>query len=65
TGVLYNWTFEKFKDRFHQGSSIKESIMPWPAFKKMNDTELLALWKYLHSIPPVNNDIGAYVHTVK
>ncbi|MGB4849749.1 MAG: hypothetical protein WBP41_17620, partial [Saprospiraceae bacterium] len=42
TGVLYNWTFEKFKDRFHQGSSIKESIMPWPAFKKMNDTELLA-----------------------
>ncbi len=65
TGVLYDWTFEKFKARFHQGSSIKESIMPWPSFKKMNDTELLALWKYLHSIPPVHNDIGAYIHMIK
>ncbi|MGB3078035.1 MAG: cytochrome c [Saprospiraceae bacterium] len=65
TGVLHDWTFEKFRDRFHQGTSIPESVMPWFAFKKLNDTELRALWKYLHTIKPVHHDVGAYVQLIK
>lgn len=65
TGVLYGWSFEKFKDRFQQGRFIKESPMPWNMFKKLSDTELHALWKFLQTIEPVHNDIGGYVHVIK
>jgi len=65
TGVLYDWTFDKFKTRFQQGRIVKETIMPWGQFKQMNDTELLALWKYLHSVKPVHRDNGAYVQVIK
>ena len=65
TGVLHDWTYEKFRNRFQQGKFTKESPMPWTPFKKLNETELLAIWKYLHSIPPVQNDIGAYIHLIK
>jgi len=65
TGVLHDWNYEKFKDRFSKGPYIKETIMPWNNFKKLNDTELLAIWKYLQTLKPVNNDVGAYVQAVK
>jgi hypothetical protein len=25
--------------------------MPWPAYSKMSDLELKAIWKYLESLP--------------
>jgi hypothetical protein len=66
TGVLRNWTFEQFKSRFRQtGRVIPQSIMPWESFKGMNDNELLAIWKYLHSVEPVQQDNGPYVQSKK
>ncbi len=65
TGVLHDWTYEKFKNRFQQGKFVKESPMPWSTFKKLNDTELHAIWKYLHTITPVQNDVGGYIHMIK
>jgi hypothetical protein len=65
TGVLRNWTFEQFKTRFRMGKAIPESIMPWGQFKHMTDLELLAIWKYLHSVKPVKQDNGPYLQISK
>ena len=65
TGVLHDWTFEKFRNRFQQGRFVKETIMPWGQFRHLDNTELLALWKYLHSVRPVHRDNGAYVQVIK
>lgn len=66
TGVLRNWTFEQFKTRFRQGGRvIPQTIMPWESFKHLSDTELLAIWKYLHTIEPVKQDNGPYVQNRK
>jgi len=58
TGHIYNWTFEQFKSRFSQGKLIRQTIMPWGQFKQLDDIELMALWKYLHSVKPVVKDNG-------
>lgn len=65
TGHLYNWTFEQFENRFRQGKLIPQSIMPWGQFKHMDETELLAIWKYLHSVKPVYKDNGAFIQDAK
>jgi mono/diheme cytochrome c family protein len=65
TGHIYNWTFEQFKSRFSQGKLINQSIMPWGQFKHLDETELMALWKYLHSVKPVNRDNGPVLQPVK
>jgi hypothetical protein len=39
--------------------------MPWGQFKNMNETELLAIWKYLHSVKPVQKKIGAVIQDAK
>lgn len=33
------------------GSGINPTVMPWPNFAQMSDTELSALWLYLQSVP--------------
>jgi hypothetical protein len=65
TGHIYNWTFEQFKSRFSQGKLINESIMPWGQFKNLDDTDLMALWKYLHSVKPVAKDNGPVLQEIK
>jgi mono/diheme cytochrome c family protein len=65
TGHIYNWTFEQFKSRFSQGKLIPESIMPWGQFKLLNDIELMAIWKYLHSVKAASKDNGAVLQEVK
>jgi mono/diheme cytochrome c family protein len=56
TGRMKDWTFETFRNRFQQGKLIPESIMPWGQFKHLNETELKAIWNYLHSIKPVHKE---------
>ena len=65
TGHIYNWTFEKFKSRFSQGKLINQSIMPWGQFKHLNETELMAIWKYLHSVKPASKDNGPVLQDPK
>lgn len=33
------------------GSAINPTLMPWPNFAQMSDTEISALWVYLQSVP--------------
>jgi len=65
TGHLYNWSFVQFNNRFQQGKLVPQSIMPWGQFKHLDETELLALWKYLHSVKPVHRNNGVFIQDAK
>ncbi len=58
TGRMTNWTQEEFIARFRAPRAIKTSDMPWDQFRKMSDDELKAVYKYLKTLSPVNNDTG-------
>jgi mono/diheme cytochrome c family protein len=65
TGVLRSWSYELFHARFQQGKLIPQSIMPWGQFKHLDETELRAIWKYLHSVKPVRKENGPSIQPAK
>lgn len=65
TGILFQWNYELFKNRFQQGFIIPQSIMPWGQFKHLDSTELLAIWKYLHSVKPVHKINGPPIQDIR
>lgn len=50
-------TVEEWKNRFRQGRIIKISPMHWGPFSRLTDQDLEALYLYLNSLEPVENDI--------
>lgn len=57
-----NWDFEQFKKAIREGKSKGMDgarpllpPMPWFNFAKMSDDDLLAVFTYLKSLPPVKN----------
>lgn len=61
TGKMYGWTVAQFIQRFRVGRGVKESIMPWEAFKTYSDDDLKAIYKYLVSLAPVKNEVKEIV----
>ncbi len=61
TGRLGNWTEEQFILRMRSGPSVKETHMPWGAFKLTDDNDLKAIYRYLKSVKPVEKDNGPTV----
>jgi mono/diheme cytochrome c family protein len=61
TGRITNWTEEIFIARVRTGKGAEGSPMPWSAFARMSDQDLRAVYAYLKSLPPVENDTGASV----
>ena len=55
------WTEEQFIARFRAGKVIQESHMPWLEFGRMSDTDLRAIYRYLRSVPPIENETGPLV----
>ena len=49
---IFNWSQEDFVNRFRQGKLIPYSHMPWKSFSRMTDLELVAIYKYLKTVPP-------------
>ena len=44
----------------HQGQPTGRDIlppMPWPYYEQATDDDLKAMWAYLRSIPPINNQV--------
>lgn len=64
TGRITDWTEDAFVARFRMGRLIPGSPMPWPEVGKMTDTDLRAIYKYLRSLPPAENDTGTPVRAV-
>ncbi|TMI68968.1 MAG: cytochrome c [Bacteroidetes bacterium] len=53
TGRIFGWSKQNFIDRFRMGKLYPKSPMPWNSFKRMSDTELTAIYNYLHTVKPV------------
>ena len=51
-------TVEEWKERFRKGRQIKISPMHWGPFSRMSDQDLEALYLYLHSLDPVDHEVG-------
>lgn len=62
TGVIAEWDEEMFVDRFKGGRLHKGSPMPWGMYSRMDETDLKALYQYLHSLGPVENKIEKTVY---
>lgn len=55
TGRITFWPEQTFVKRFQAGRVIEGSPMPWGAFSRLNESDLKALYKYLHSLKPVHS----------
>ena len=56
-GWITSWKEEDFVARFKSGASHEGSPMPWHSFKRMSEDDLRALYRYLRTLPPVDNRI--------
>jgi hypothetical protein len=63
-----NWTFEHFKTAIRkgkykglEGSRNLVPPMPWQFYSHISDDDLYALFAYLKSIKPVDNQVPAYI----
>ncbi len=61
TGKIATWSQSQFIQRMKAGRVVKESIMPWESFKHFKDEDLVAIYKYLQSLPPVYNEVKEVV----
>jgi hypothetical protein len=57
-GRLSGWTEEQFMARIRAGRAFKSSPMPWESFRLMTDADLISIFRYLQSLPPVDRDVG-------
>lgn len=60
-GELSQWSEAEFMETLRtgvtpNGEQLDPSVMPWPGFAQMSDLELKALWAFLQSLPPVENN---------
>jgi mono/diheme cytochrome c family protein len=62
TGIMTDWDEELFLDRFHSGRIYKGTPMPWGALGRMEDSDLKAIYRYLQSVEPVENELEKYVY---
>lgn len=59
TGI---WTFDIFKNTIRNGRhwGVSRPLlppMPWFNYREMTDEDLAAVFAYIHSLPPVRNDV--------
>ena len=50
---IYTWDQQQFIRRFREGKKIQQSPMPWNSFRRMSDADLIAIYKYLKTLPPM------------
>ncbi|BDQ03544.1 c-type cytochrome [Ignavibacterium sp.] len=55
TGRIAFWTQDAFVKRFQAGRMIQGSPMPWGAFSRLNESDLIAIYKYLKTLEPVKS----------
>jgi len=49
---IFGWSEQDFIRRFRMGKSISYSHMPWDAFKRMDNIELKAVYRFLKTVQP-------------
>lgn len=58
TGITGRMDEAAFVARLRAGRAFKSSIMPWESFAAATDADLKSVYRYLKSLPPVDNDVG-------
>jgi mono/diheme cytochrome c family protein len=58
TGITGRLDEEAFVGRMRAGRAHASSIMPWEAFTLTTESDLRSVYRYLRSLPPVDNDVG-------
>ena len=61
TGHIFHWTEEQFIARFRAGRVYNDTPMPWTEFKRFSENDLKAIYRYLKSIEPSENDTSPVV----
>jgi len=59
TGRLGRMTEDQFVARFRAGRAIPHSPMPWQGYSRMEEDDLRAIYRYLMTVPPAKNEVGA------
>jgi hypothetical protein len=62
TGIMTNWSEEAFVNRFKLGRAHAGSPMPWGSMSRMDTIELQAIYRYLRTLEPVENNVGQLVY---
>jgi len=57
SGLPGGMNYDDFSNAMRNGSSFHKpghvlQVMPWPAFRNMNESDLVAIYQYLSSLPP-------------
>jgi mono/diheme cytochrome c family protein len=58
TGHITSWSEDMFVNRMKAGAAFADSPMPWGSYRRMTDTDLRALYRYLRSLKPVRHETG-------
>jgi mono/diheme cytochrome c family protein len=58
TGVTGKLDEEQFVTRLRAGRAFVSSIMAWENIGRMSDADLRSIYRYLRTLPPVENDVG-------
>lgn len=61
TGHITAWSEDAFAQRFQRGPIYPDSPMPWGGFRRMTDTDVRAVYRYLRTLTPVRHDVGPTV----
>lgn len=61
TGHITSWPEEQFVGRFGVGAGVPHTHMPWRLYQRMSENDVRAIYRYLRSLPPSNNDPGPTV----
>jgi hypothetical protein len=57
TGAITEWSQQAFVERFQGGRLHEGSPMPWGMYSRADETDLKALYQYLHALEPVENPV--------
>jgi mono/diheme cytochrome c family protein len=61
TGHIANWSEQQFVERFKKGRIYEGSPMSWEFFARMTERDMKAIYRFLQSLDPVENDVGDIV----
>lgn len=62
-GRITDWDEDRFVGRFDAGVGIVGTHMPWRQFASMSEADKRAIYRYLRTLPPSDNDPGPSVQS--
>lgn len=58
-GRIAKWDYEVFQRRFRTGRLLEESPMPWENYQQISENDLKAIYSFLRTLKPSNNQVTA------